>query len=293
VNRGGPPQYASSVSQESSDRALDEAPDEALVAETVLWAVKGMSAAGPGVSAEDVARFLSKDTTLSAKCDRESVAALLDSLVAEGELTYDAANGVWSTDDGLGAVFAEPHWGVDAERATTEGHAGTDLFLRLRVEQLERDRSDLGTDRDEWRQRAESAQEEASGAHSLGDELRTRLGELEQLLEEERASGEDRVRLRLDQLERERNELRDERDEWRRRAESAEADASDAHSLGDELRTRLSELEHTTRRAADALARAQRELEWLEATDADEAAPSRPAPSRSTPPRKARGNWLM
>jgi hypothetical protein len=218
--------------------------DEALDAQTVLWAVRGMSAARPGVSAEDVARFLSKDATLSAPYDRDDVAVLLDSLVAEGTLRYDPARRVWSTDDALRQAFAEAGWGSDAELGSTAGNSEAGAFLRLRVEELERERTALGAERDEWRRRAESAEEDASCAQNLGDELRARVHELEQLLDRERAAGDER---------------------------------SD-----------------TTRRAAVALARAQRELERLGPPDVDGAGGPHATPPQRTPPRKTlRGNWLL
>jgi len=242
------PQYALAVALESFDGA-----DEALDAQTVLWAVRGMSAARPGVSAEDVARFLSKDATLSEPYDRDDVAELLDSLVLEGTLTYDSTRGVWSTDDVLGHAFADPGWGAEAGSATTMRGAEADAFLRLRVEELERERiklererTELGAERDEWRRRAESAEEDASSAHNLGEELRARVHELEQLLDRERAAGDER---------------------------------SD-----------------TTRRAAVALARAQRELERLESEEAGQGAGAGPrvtSPPHTQPRKTLRGNWLL
>jgi hypothetical protein len=236
------------VALESFDGA-----DEALDTQTVLWAVRGMSAARGGVSAEDVARFLSKDATLSAPYDPDDVAVLLDSLVIEGTLTYDSTRGVWSTDDVLGHAFADPGWGSEAGSATTMSGTEADAFLRLRVEELERERiklererTEIGAERDEWRRRAESAEEDASCAHTLGEELRARVRELEHLLHRERAAGDER---------------------------------SD-----------------TTRRAAVALARAQRELERLESEEAGPDAGAGPrvtAPPLNPPRKTLRGNWLL
>jgi predicted ribosome quality control (RQC) complex YloA/Tae2 family protein len=108
-------------------------------------------------------------------------------------------------------------------------------------------------------------------------------------------------RLRIEQLEHERNVLSAERDEMRRRAEAAEADAEAARTEGNELRARIRELERlldeeraagsersdNTRRAALALARAQQELDGLRSATSD---PDDARPTRSRRP--LRGNWL-
>ena len=158
--------------------------DEALDADTVLWAVRGMSGAHVGVSAEDVTRFLSKDTTLSVQYDRDDVTELLDSLAAEGALNYEPATGVWSTDEMPVIVEANTPW------PPREGTG--DAFLRLQLEELERERDALGAERDEWRQRAESAERDAFCEQTLGNELRAQVRELEGLLERERAIGEEK-----------------------------------------------------------------------------------------------------
>jgi hypothetical protein len=233
--------------------------DEALDPETVLWAVRGMNATRVGVSAEDVTHFLSKDTTLNAHYDRENVGVLLDSLTADGMLTYEpttgefaaietngtapdgiesavddsAADGVDDADDEFTRAFADlGPGGVETQPTTAFGEAVADAFVRLRIEQLE-------LERNEWRGRAESAENEFAIARAIGDELRARVRELERLLEQERAAGDER---------------------------------SD-----------------NTRRAALAIARAQQELEGVRPA-ADEAA-DEPQPPRSR--QKLRGNWLM
>ena len=239
--------------------------DEALDAETVLWAVRGLNATRLGVRAEDVVRFLSKDTTLSARYDCDDVDVLLDSLAAEGMLAYEPTTGEWAaidadapigevggatepeargadTDDAFTRAVAELRPSrLEEKPATGLGEAVADAFLRLRVDELERERDEVTTERDDWRQRAESAEKDAAVAHAVTDELRARVRELEQRLDRERAAG--------------------------------------------------SERSDTTRRAAVALARAQQELERLDAApdDADDAEDDRQSqPSR----RPFRGNWL-
>src|SRR5262249_33897005 len=133
--------------------------EEALDPETVLWAVRGMNATGAGVSAEDVTHFLSKDTTLTARYDRENVGVLLDSLTADGMLTYEPTTGEFAaidangtapddieeagdddivdlvgeeTDDEFTRAFAGlGPGGVDAQPATPFGEAVADAFARL------------------------------------------------------------------------------------------------------------------------------------------------------------------
>jgi hypothetical protein len=241
--------------------------NDALDAETVLWAVRGLNASRLGVSAEDVVRFLSKDTTLSAHYDHDDVGVLLDSLAADGMLAYEPTTGEWAaidasatsagdidevepddrgasagtaaTDDPFTRAFAGlgPS-GTEAQQATTLGEAVAEAFLRLRVDELERERNEIGAERDEWRRRAESAEKDAVSAREVGDELRERVRELERLLERERAAGYER---------------------------------SD-----------------TTRRAAAALAHAQQELKRLEPTAAD----GDPDPQAARSRRTLRGNWL-
>jgi hypothetical protein len=252
--------------------------DEALDAETVLWAVRGMNGARLGVSAEDVVRFLSKDTTLSTHYDRENVGVLLDSLRADGMLSYEPATGEWAAIDANATMpdpvpvvarhgdfsetgldqgdsdagtedandaFTQAFAGLasaeaDANPPTTLGEAVAGAFLRLRVDELERERNELSAELDQWRHRAESAEHDASCARSAGDELEARVRELEHLLDRERAAGHER---------------------------------SD-----------------TTRRAAVALARAQQELETIGPLPAKSGAgAAQLARSRRT----LRGNWLI
>jgi hypothetical protein len=224
--------------------------DDALDAETVLWAVRGMNATRLGVSAEDVTQFLSKDTTLTARYDREDVGVLLDSLTADGMLMYEPttgefaaieANGILSDSiegtEGDTAADLGPG-GVDAEPATAFGEAVAGAFVRLRIEQLELERNELSAERDEWRGRARAAQQDAATARAAGDELRARVRELERMLEQERAAGTER---------------------------------SD-----------------NTRRAARALALAQQELEGSGPARSETAGEPQPTRSRQ----KLRGNWL-
>lgn len=245
--------------------------DEALDAETVLWAVRGMNASRLGVNADEVARFLSKDTTLSADYDRDDVGIVLDSLTADGMLTYEPTTGEWAAIDANGNVvdtsesaqvadldlreppdpradhiddaftgeFAElrPPVGASGPPATLGG-AVADAFLRLQIDVLERERNEVAAERDEWRRRAESVEQDVASARAIGDELRARVRELEDLLDRERAAGYER---------------------------------SD-----------------TTRRAAVALARAQQELDRLEPTPAEDETDRQHTRSRRT----LRGNWL-
>jgi len=244
--------------------------DEALDAETVLWAVRGLNASRLGVRAEDVVQFLSKDTTLSTRYDCDNVGVLLDSLAADGMIAYEPTTGEWAAIDADAiAEEADPHRDerdaspadaddpftravagllpspFEAKPATRLGDAVADAFLRLRVDELERERNEVGAERDEWRRRAESAEKDAAGAHAVTDELRARVRELEHRLDRERAAGYERSDM--------------------------------------------------ARRAAVALARAQQELERLDAV-ADEVAEDAGDAGRddrqSASPRPFRGNWL-
>jgi len=242
--------------------------DEALDAETVLWAVRGMNATRLGVRAEDVARFLAKDTTLSTRYDSDDVGVVLDSLTADGMLTYEPTTGEFAAidaetvagaeesgedieldiredagvghlDDAFTGPFAELRPPADeAKPPASLGEAVADAFLRLRIDVLERERNEMTAERDEWRRRAESHEQDAAGARTVIDGLRARIRELEDLLDRERAAGYER---------------------------------SD-----------------TTRRAAEALARAQEELDRLGPVPVEEET-DRPGP-RSR--RALRGNWL-
>jgi hypothetical protein len=242
--------------------------DEALDAETVLWAVRGMNASRLGVSAEDVARFLSKDTTLSTRYDRDDVGVVLDSLTADGMLTYEPTTGEWAAidangnvagaeetqdtvidlrepdaggdhlDDAFTGVFAELRPVEDAKPPASLGGAVAEAFLRLRIDVVERERNEAAEERDDWRRRAESFEKDVAAARAVSDDLRARVRELEDLLDRERAAGHER---------------------W-----------------------------DTTRRAAQALARAQEELERLEPMPVEEETDRQHTRSR----RALRGNWL-
>jgi hypothetical protein len=241
--------------------------DEALDAETVLWAVRGLNASRLGVRAEDVVQFLSKDTTLSAHYDCEDVGALLDSLTEEGMLAYEPSTGEWAAIDADATIGTESE-GIEPDPLPTDvGTADPDDAFTRAVAELRHSR--------------------------LDDKPATRLGG---------AVADAFLRLRVDELERERDELETERDEWRRRAESAEKDAACARAVADELRARVREVEHRldreraagnersdmTRRAAVALARAQQELERIDLTVPDD-----DDDRESTPEKRAfRGNWL-
>jgi hypothetical protein len=169
--------------------------DDALDPETVLWAVRGMNATRLGVSADDVAQFLAKDTTLSAHYDRDNVGVVLDSLTADGMLTYEPSTGEFAAIDGnviVGDEIDLRSAGDEASPSTAFGEAVSEAFLRLRIEQLEHERNELGVQRDKWRARAESAAQDAKRARAAGEELRTRVHELERLLEEERAAEDER-----------------------------------------------------------------------------------------------------
>ncbi len=157
--------------------------DEALDAETVLWAVRGMQAAQPAVKADDVARFLAKDTTLSVQYDRDDVTVLLDTLVADGTLTYEPTTGEWSLDEILSAI---------GTRSSAPPDGTANEFLRLQLEEMERERDEIGAERDEWRRRAESAERDLAWERTVSEELRTRVRELEKLLDQERAAGHER-----------------------------------------------------------------------------------------------------
>jgi hypothetical protein len=242
--------------------------DEALDAETVLWAVRGMNASRLGVNAEDVARFLSKDTTLSTRYDCDDVGVVLESLTADGMLTYEPTTGEWAAidanrniagavetedteidlretegvdhlDDAFTGVFADLRPPVEVAKAPAPlGEAVADAFLRLRIDVLERERNEMASERDEWRRRAEALEKDAATARAVSDELRSQVRELEDLLDRERTAGYER---------------------------------SD-----------------TTRRAAEALARAQEELDRLEPMPVEEETDRPRTRSRPT----MRGNWL-
>ena len=241
--------------------------DEALDAEAVLWAVRGMDASRLGVSAEDVAQFLSKDTTLSTRYDCDDVGVVLDSLTADGMLTYEPTTGEWAAIDANGNVegaadvedteidLREPEAGAhhldDAftgafaelrppvgETKPPSSLGESVAFLRLRIDVLERERSEMTAERDEWRRRAEALEQDVAGARAVSDDLRARVRELEGLLDRERAAGYER---------------------------------SD-----------------NARRAAEAMARAQEELERLGPRPVEDETDGQRTRSRRT----LRGNWL-
>jgi len=249
----------------------------ALDADTVLWALRGMhDPQDDGVRAHDVARFMSKDATLSEEYSGEDVTEVLESLVAEGTLmhasSYDATlyrfpSGVESLvpDDGTVAGVAEhngwDHWlglgesqprdfllealaeestvGVEVPTPTAADDAETNASLRVRIDEMEWERDALLAERDTWRQRAESADENVSVLHGEGDELRTRIRELENQLGRERILASDRL--------------------------------------------------ETARRAAAGLARALEDLERLEPSVPDARAQTHAGRHRRMP----RGNWLQ
>ncbi len=261
----------------------------ALDADTVLWALRGLhDPQDTGVRAHDVARFMSKDATLSQDYSSDDVTVVLESLVAEGTLTHASTTGTEESDENASSHdttlyrFPSSSESLVPDDKTGAGfaeHNGWDHWLGLGADQP---RDFL----------LEALAEDAT----VGVEVQTSTTADE-------AEADASRRVAVDELERERDALLAERDRWRRRAESAEEEVSRSRGEGDELRTRVRELENllarervsaaerleTARRAAAGLARALQDLERLEPSAPDSHAQVHATRHRKTP----RGNWLQ
>jgi hypothetical protein len=257
-----------------------------LEADTVLWAVRGMhDPRDDGVRADDVARFMSKDATLSEDYSLDDVTVVLESLVAEGTLTYVPTTDVSELDEN------------ESSHATLYRIASGSESLRLVVD---REVADFDVNWDDWSGLGASAPHEvvsdstAEGA-TVAVEVMTAAAADDAPTEPSRSDREL-------ELERERETRIAELDEWRRRAESAEHEVARSQCDADQLLARVRELEQllereralnderseTARRAADALARARDELQRLEPAVTH----SRTRPQVARPRETFRGNWL-
>jgi hypothetical protein len=182
-----------------------------LDADTVLWALRGMhDPRHGGVRADDVAHFMSQDATLSDRYRGCDVKAVLEALVAEGAVTHARGATRLNADDSgpattryrvapeAGAPVVRPDAALPADVPTlvllqdtiaelkstiTLDDARPDPYLDFRSEELERERDALIGDRDSWRQRAESSEQEVSRSLKECDDLRARVRELEALIE--------------------------------------------------------------------------------------------------------------
>jgi hypothetical protein len=279
-------------------------------ADTVLWALHGLpDSHGRGVRADDVARFMSKDATLSEQFTDGDVAVVLDSLVEEGALVYASeahagdievmryrvATGsealqntlqdvaAHDDDDGAFSLAVDERYELLLDAlgpgSTTE-QADGDASLLARIDELEHEREQLIEERESLGRRAQSAEDECVRLTALSDELRTRVTELDRLLDDERASGS-RLRELAESTEHQLAESRRESDQLRERLKELD-------TLLDQERVLSSQRLQTTRQAADALAHARHELERLESSG-----PVRlPHASTARHRKKFRGNWL-
>jgi hypothetical protein len=283
----------------------------ALDGDTVLWALRGLPFQGGGASADELARFLAKDATLSEHYSSDDVSFVLESLVAAGDLTYAPAAGEGASDGNESttatmlyrpAACPEPLI-VRADGSVADGSEGDawDRWLRhdgangmhdlLDLERAEHATSGVGAETPDVAEETETA----ADARARVDELERARDELER--------ARDELERERDELERERDSLVAECDDWRGRTESAAQAVSRARCESDELRIRVRELERrldlqraldferseATRRTAAALARARHELERLEPSVAGD----RAQPQATRPRPVLKGNWLQ
>jgi len=179
-----------------------------LDADTVLWALRGMhDPQHEGLRAEEVAKFISKDATLTGQYRSCDVTVVLESLVADGTVTHALADDDLLGDESAPATTlyrlspdADPlslqadmtfpaDFGplVLVKDTSAELNAVTVLdaprvgpYLHFQADELQRERDALIEERDSWRERAE--REMARSLKESG-ELRARIRELETLLE--------------------------------------------------------------------------------------------------------------
>jgi hypothetical protein len=260
----------------SSNMALD--------ADTVLWALRGLhDPQDCGVRAHDLARFMSKDATLSEDFSGDDVTAVLESLVAEGTLTHASTTVTDESDENASnpdtTLYRFPS-GIESlvPDADSSEQDGWDDLLGLGADQP---RNFL----------LEALAEDAAVGVDLKASAAADAAEIASL------------RVRVDELEGERDSLLAERNTWRRRAELADKEVARLRGDGDELRTRVLEFEtllgrervlaaerrETARRAAAGLARALEELERVEPSAPD----SRPQAPATRHRKMPRGNWLQ
>jgi hypothetical protein len=277
----------------------------ALDTDVVLWALRGLhDPKRGGVRADHVARFMSKDATLTEYYSSDDVTEVLESLVAEGTLTHAATTGAdefgetepsrtpvlyrfASLDSVVAGRAPRDEWddwlklGADP-LPDLVSESLPDLSMLVRVYELEQERDALKVERETWHRRAESAELEIFRA---------------------RSEAEQEIARTRDEAEQEISRARDEAEEEASRART-KAEQSVTRALGEttEIRTRLRALEKLLKReraaaaerltaasrTAEGLARARDELESLAPTDSD----IRFQPQTTRDPKTLRGNWL-
>jgi len=208
----------------------------AVDADAVLWALRGLhDSQGRGVRADDVARFMSKDATLSEDYGRDDVASVLDALVEDGVLTCSSTLDAGGTNEPSALVRYRVASGCEVLHAAVVGlplYEDGDDLLSVDVEErydffLEAlaDSSDIAvpdSDTDAlFSLRISELEEERDTLVAEQDALRARVDEFENLLEQERASSAT----------------------WRQRAEVSEEQLAHAQNEGEHLRARTQELD--------------------------------------------------
>jgi hypothetical protein len=196
-------------------------------ADAVLWALRGLhDSHGRGVVADDVARFMSKDATLSEHYAGPDVAEVLDALVEEGVLTrvseldapgttapfvqYRFASG----GDTLEAAFAdfpsfddaeEPFSQVEVEKrydllfealadeSVDPTHDSEEAELRSRITELKKERDTLLADRDALRDCMNETNVQLTRSADETARLRECVRRLETELERERVISLERL----------------------------------------------------------------------------------------------------
>jgi hypothetical protein len=217
------------------ERCRSYCPGMAVDADAVRWALRGLhDSQGRGVRADDVARFMSKDATLSEHYGRDDVATVLDTLVEDGVLTCSSTLDAAASNEPSALVRYRVASGCEALQAADAGvplyEDGDDPFsggVEERYDVFFEELADSSAvavpdpDTDALFLRISDLEAERDTHVAERDALRARVDEFEELLEEERASSAT----------------------WRQHAEVAEEQLAHSQNEGEQLRQRVWRLE--------------------------------------------------
>jgi hypothetical protein len=163
----------------------------ALDVDVVLWALRGFDPEHRGLPADEIARFIAKDATLSDHYTSREVTVALESLVSEGIVICTSERDA-NTADVQKLFHATKKYRLATAPGSScrqsDSNGASDLGYDALAPTSDRT---LGVESDEettaWRRRAEVAEDEVVRARDDIEELRVRVQELESaLIEQER-----------------------------------------------------------------------------------------------------------
>jgi hypothetical protein len=132
--------------------------------DVVLWSLRALpNADNRALRADEIARFIAKDTTVSEHYSEGDVAGALEELVADGFVVSESSDAA--------TLYRLTPLLDDSDVALAEPAPAWELGLEL----------------DTWRKRAEDAEQDVARANREANDLRIRVHALESTLEQHRA----------------------------------------------------------------------------------------------------------